>query len=66
MYDLFANMIHTLTSEIGDSIQKHPGLGAEPSVRGQAPYENEGLRGGVEPPIIKKSEFVRVLVALQR
>ena len=27
MYEIFANLILTLTSEIGDSIRKHPGSG---------------------------------------
>ena len=54
MNAIFANLIQTLTSEVGNSIQKHPGPGGGVpggGREGQSTHKIGGF-GGVKPPNI--------------
>ena len=55
--EIFANPTQTLTSDVGDSIQKHQ----EPTDGGKAPHKNGMFSGAkLSPPLSKiVSEFVK-------
>ena len=64
---IFANLIQTLTSEVGDSTQEHPGPGGRApggEYEEQSPSKKRGCFEGQSPPNIKNSELVLVLNAL--